>query len=114
MCIRDRDKARELRFSPEAILYSKEPLYLDAPGVRETSCGEDAGGYRFRYEGLRLMIQSAGNYFFLPATWSRADGVAVVIAESDAVRVQFAVSSRARVQPADPTGITCPAPQPPP
>ena len=102
------DKARELVLSPEAVLYSKEPLYLEAPGVRETSCGEGAGGYRFRYDGLFLLIQSGGHYFFLPTTWSPADGVAVVVPESDAVRLHFAVAPLNGS-----AGITCPAAQPP-
>ncbi|MGI9022723.1 MAG: hypothetical protein ACR2HV_05750 [Acidimicrobiales bacterium] len=100
--------------APEAILYSKEPLYLGAPGVRETSCGEAAGGYRFRYQGLRLMIQSGGHYFFLPAAWSRADGVAVVVPESDSVRLQFAVTPPRGGQASASAGIICPSPQPPP
>ncbi len=102
------DKARELVLSPEAVLYSKEPLYLEAPGVRETSCGEGAGGYRFRYDGLFLLIQSGGHYFFLPTTWSPADGVAAVVPESDAVRLHFAVAPLNGS-----AGITCPSAQPP-
>jgi len=95
--------------TPEATLYSKEPLYLEAPGVRETSC-DQTGGYRFRYQGLRLMIRSGGNYFFLPADWSRADGEAVVVPVSDAVRVQFA--ARPQDGPRRSAAIACPSPRP--
>lgn len=102
------------RDGSEVVLYSKEPLYLDSRGILETSCGEPAGGYRFRYEGLRLMIRSAGHYYLLPATWSRTGGMAIVVPESDAVRLQFAGPERTdRLQPASPA-IACPSPRPPP
>lgn len=94
---------------PDALLYSKEPLYLDAPGVRETSCDPAAGGYRFRYEGLRLMIQSGGHYFFLPATWSRDDGVAVVVPKNEAVRIQFTVAPRNGAERIVPPAMGCPS-----
>jgi len=109
---RARQFASELRSRPEAILYSKEPLYLDAPGVRETSCGEAAGGYRFRYEGLRLMIESAGHYFFLPASWSSAGAAAIVVPDNDAVRMQFAVGPAGGRRQAPTANLTCPSPPP--
>ena len=80
---------REFRSSPEAVLYSTEALYLDAPGVVETACDAATGGFRFRYSGLRLMIRSAGQYFLLPEAWSPDSGVAIVVPESDGVRLQF-------------------------
>lgn len=74
---------------PDAVLYSKDRLHLDAPGVEETPCSDQGGGYRFRYRGLRLILRSAGQYFLLPEGWSRRDGVAMVVPEGDSVRLQF-------------------------
>ncbi len=99
---RARQFERELKTSPAAVVYSKEDLRLDAPGVRKTVCDEPEGGYRFRYEGLRLMLRSAGQYFFLPESWSPADGIAIVVPEGDTVRLQFTVSANARQR--SPTG----------
>ncbi len=59
---RVRQYEREFTTDPAAVLYSKERLHLDAPGVEEVSCQESGGGYRFRYHGLRLMIRSGGRY----------------------------------------------------
>ncbi len=102
---RARQFEREFRSYPEAIVYSKESLHLEAPGVTETSCAEPAGGFRFRYDGLRLMIRSAGKYFLLPEAWTRDGGVALVVPESDAVRLQFI--ARPSTAPATSPGIKC-------
>lgn len=104
---RARQFEQQVQTYPEAIVYSKESLHLDAPGVRETSCAEPPGGYRFRYEGLRLMIRSAGQYFFLPDGWSTSSGVALVVPESDAVRLQFLAPGSRGQAPTAPLGLRC-------
>lgn len=81
--------ARELEDLPRATLYSKEPLNLTAPSVEEVVCSESDAGYRFRYEGLRLMLRSGGHYFFLAEGWTYGGGVAIVVPERDAVRLDF-------------------------
>ncbi len=93
---RARQYEREFRAYPEAILYSKESLRLDGPGVQAVACSDPGAGYRFRYEGLRLMLRSSGQYFLLPEDWSPSDGVAIVVPEGDAVRLQFSAPDRAR------------------
>ena len=81
--------AREFDDLPRATLYSKEPLNLRAPSVEQVACSESDAGYRFRYEGLRLMLRSGGHYFFLPESWTYRRGVAIVVPERDAVRLDF-------------------------
>lgn len=102
---RARQFEREFRSYPAAIVYSQESLHLEAPGVTETSCAEPAGGFRFRYDGLRLMIRSAGRYFLLPEAWTRDGGVALMIPESDRVRLQFIARPSAAL--ATTGGIRC-------
>ena len=104
-CTRARQYEGRFRTEPEAILYSKERLRLEAPGVQEVSCAQPEGGYRFRYEGLRLMLRSAGQYFFLPESWSPSDGVAIIVPEGDSVRLEFAVSPREDPRPT--TEVRC-------
>lgn len=94
---RARQFERELESLPRATLYSKEPLNLDAPNVEENVCEESEAGYRLRYDGLRLMLRSGGQYFLLPESWSASDGVTMVIPESDTVRLEFSQSERKRV-----------------
>ncbi|MFJ2771587.1 hypothetical protein [Streptomyces sp. NPDC087300] len=75
---------------PYAIVYSADSLSLTAPGVRETRCRDPKAAYRFRYDGLKLMLQSGGQYVLVPERWSRAHGVAVLLPRSPAVRLEFA------------------------
>lgn len=86
---RARQFAAELPSYPSAVLYSERSLSLDAPGVREVRCRDAEAAYRFRYEGLKLMIQSGDQYVFLPDTWSPTDGVAILIPRSDSLRLEF-------------------------
>lgn len=74
---------------PRAVVYSKDRLPLQSAGLDETGCAEGDPEGSFRYEGLRLMLRSGGHYFFLPDVWSPTDGVAMVIPEGDAVRLQL-------------------------
>jgi hypothetical protein len=86
-----RGQARQLENAisaqPGAIVYSERRLYIAAPGVTETAL--PAGGYRFRYTGLRLLVRSGGKYFLIPDQWSRATGVVVVLADDANSRVDF-------------------------
>jgi hypothetical protein len=89
----------ELPQYPNAVVYSAHSLSLDAPGVREVRCQDPDASYRFRYDGLKLVLQSGDQYVFLPQEWSRTDGVAIVIPRSDSLRLEFfPVSARRTVQ----------------
>lgn len=90
---------RELPGSPDVVIYTDKSLDLQLPGVRETVCSPSQAAadaaYRFRYDGLRLVLQSGGQYLFLPATWAREDGIAVVTPRSNAFRLDFGPPGRA-------------------
>jgi hypothetical protein len=88
---------RELPSSPDTVLYSEKRLNLHATGVTETDCPGDDTAYRFRYDGLKLVLQSGGQYLFLPTSWTRADGSAIVIPRTDALRLEFSAPGRAQV-----------------
>jgi hypothetical protein len=55
-----------------------------------TSCS-----YRYRYDGLKLVLQSGGQYFFLPAGWTTADGAALVLPRTDSLRLEFTAAGPA-------------------
>jgi hypothetical protein len=86
---------------PNVVLYSDRSLGLSGPGVREIRCRDPQAAYRFRYDGLKLMIQSGDQYVFLPEQWSRASGTAIVIPRSGALRLEFSRADAA------PTATTC-------
>lgn len=83
-----------LHTAPDVVLYSTRDLGLQLPGVTSATCpparGSDAASaYRYRYEGLKFVLQSGGYYLFLPASWARTNGTAVVLPRTDSLRLEF-------------------------
>lgn len=82
--------ARGLAGRPGVIVYSVDQLFLQGPGVLETTL--PAGprtGYHYRYSGLRLLTESRGRFFLLPEGWTPADGTTIVLEDTNKVRVEF-------------------------
>ena len=93
------DQVAALPRLPGAAVYSHQRLSLHAPGVREVPCRDPEAAFRFRYDGLKLVLQAGDQYVFLPAAWTRADGVAILLPRGDALRLEFfPSSSRAATQ----------------
>ncbi|MEV6875367.1 hypothetical protein [Amycolatopsis sp. NPDC051128] len=78
-----------LAVPPETVLYSAKNLSLHAPGVRETVCGTPDAAYRYRYTGLKFVLQSGGRYLLLPRLWTKGTGTAIVLPRTDALRLEF-------------------------
>lgn len=74
---------------PNIVIYSKQSLSLHARGVREVRCKDTQAAYRFRYDGLKLVLESGDQYLFLPANWTPADGVAILLTQSSSLRLEF-------------------------
>jgi hypothetical protein len=75
---------------PAVTLYSARSLNLEAGGVQQVVCGEADAAYKYRYSGLKLLLQSGGQYVFVPADWQVASGVSFVVPRSDSLRLEFA------------------------
>jgi hypothetical protein len=86
---RARQVVAELPTYPSAVVYSERSLSLAAPGVREVRCKDPEAAYRFRYDGLKLVLQSGDQLLFLPEAWSPSDGVAILITRNDSLRIEF-------------------------
>jgi hypothetical protein len=84
---------RELPWYPEAIVYSEHDLNLT--GIEMVRCADPEAAYRFRYDGLVLVVESGDYYVLLPKWWSRQEGVAVVLPRGDGVRLEFVRASAA-------------------
>ena len=75
----------ELAARPDATLFSEKRLALGGvPEMSRSTCTaddavKDDSAYRFRYDGLKLVFQSGGQYLFLPAGWTHDDGPALVV-----------------------------------
>jgi hypothetical protein len=80
----------------DAVLYSERSLRLAVAGVAEVRCLDPDAAYRFRYDGLKLVLQSGDQYLLLPAGWTRENGTALLIPRSEAVRLEFAPPGQQR------------------
>jgi hypothetical protein len=80
----------------DAVLYTERSLRLAVAGVTELRCEDPEAAFRFRYDGLKLVLQSGGQYLLLPAGWTRENGTAVLIPRGDGVRLEFAPPGQQR------------------
>lgn len=80
-------------------MFSAARLGLQGPGIREVACADPAAAYSFRYDGLKLVLQSGGRYLFLPAGWHRSTGAAILIPRGDSLRLEFTPALARRAPP---------------
>lgn len=80
----------------DVVAYSDKRLSLQAPGVQEVACQYPDAAYRFRYDGLKFVMQSGNQYLLLPAGWTRSQGAAILIPRSEAVRLEFSPPGQVR------------------
>ncbi|WP_439659005.1 hypothetical protein ACSHWB_42605 [Lentzea sp. HUAS TT2] len=80
---------------PRTVVFSAKDIGISGPGVTATACTAADSAYRFRYDGLVLVLQSAGQSLLLPREWNQRDGTAFVLPRSGDTRLEF---SRAEAQ----------------
>ncbi|MFI6294793.1 hypothetical protein ACIBEJ_24605 [Nonomuraea sp. NPDC050790] len=91
---RAREFVAQLSKAPDVVLYSAHGLSLrHVPGIKRSRCEDPDTAYRFRYDGLKLVLRSGEQYLLVPADWTRADGVALLLPQSDTLRLEFSPSS---------------------
>jgi hypothetical protein len=72
-----------LRGEPEVFIYSGERMAIAGPGITVNEIQGTGSRYRYRYSGLRLLVQAGGKYVLLPIGWkSGRDGVFLIPADS--------------------------------
>lgn len=82
------DDAASLEHRPEVVLYTKEPLRDVPTGVEQTEvAAAEKDSYRFRYRGLRLLVESNGRLFLVPARWIAGSSETLVVPYDDSVRI---------------------------
>jgi hypothetical protein len=87
--------ARNLDDLAPVILDTQDRLFLTDGIVEETALpASEEARFRFRYRGLRLLIQGDGALFLVPERWSPSDSTLRVPLD-DSVRVQFRFVNRA-------------------
>lgn len=88
-----RGLARQVIDHPElhtrpVLVYCAQDLQLDPADATRTTLPGEQGGYRYRYDGLRLVFVDAGSYFLIPRTWQRDQGKLIVL-RPEGLRVEF-------------------------
>ncbi len=96
------DRRASPRRLPSAVVYAPERLYIDGDGVTETVLPQVAGHiphYRYRYEGLLLLIHTSDRYFLLPACWGFGGGRrTIALPDHSSIRVDFSVAEGDRAR----------------
>lgn len=93
--------AAELPGEPSVTIFSEHSLSLGIPGVRETACRRSQAEYRFRYDGLKLIIRSGDQYVLLPEYWRASGQIAILLPRTAPIRLEFLPRNIPR--PTDPT-----------
>lgn len=89
--------ALEPDLRPGVVVISTRPLQLAGPGVAEyTSREQTPDSYRYRYDGLRLLVAAGNRYYLIPRDWSAGIGRSVVQIPVDAPGVRFEFSPGGR------------------
>jgi hypothetical protein len=85
------DLAAGLDSSARVVLYSAKSLGIPAEhGVQVVRCaGGESAAYSFRYSGLMLLLNSNGQYVFLPVGWTRTQGSAFAVPKADGIRLDY-------------------------
>ena len=86
---RGNDVVAALPTWPDVTVFAERSLNLSLPGVREQRCTDPGGSFAYRYDGLKLIVQSGNQLMFLPATWADGNRTALVIPRNDAIRLEF-------------------------
>lgn len=87
---------QSLPWLADTTVYSERSLGLTGPGVTVTPCAGPDAGYRFRYDGLKLVVQSGSQFLLLPAGWTSTDGSAVLLPRGGGYRLEFTAAEAAR------------------
>ncbi|MEV6426345.1 hypothetical protein [Nocardia sp. NPDC051463] len=93
-------KGRAIKFErslPSAAvltLYTEKALDLTVGGVRKAACTDPGSAYRYRCDGLVLVMSTSENYVMLPRTWTYKQATAIVLPWNGpgAHRLEFARS----------------------
>jgi hypothetical protein len=70
-------------------IYSPASLEMSAPRIVERPIGTDKSAYRYRYDGLRLLLHSSGKYFLLAYPEAGQTPTVVVLPDNENIRVEF-------------------------
>ncbi|MFJ8717423.1 hypothetical protein ACIRD9_30370 [Streptomyces violaceus] len=81
--------ARHVVRWPGVVLFSTERLSLTGPsGLKADDLGPGTH-LRYRYTGLRLLIERGGHYYVVPVGWNAATDSVYIFRENDTTRIEL-------------------------
>jgi hypothetical protein len=81
--------AAGLAREPSVVIYSDKRLFLAGPGILEEPLPDQpTAAYRYRYSGMRLLVESQGRYFLLPAGW-RPGTATLMLDQGTGMRIEL-------------------------
>lgn len=83
------DSVATIQEQPEIIIYSSDRIALAGPGVVVDEIQQVGSKYRYRYSGLRLLIQTGTRYILIPADWQKGRDSVFVVPGSDSIRLDM-------------------------
>lgn len=76
--------------TPDVILYSTSRIRIDAHSVAERDLGSAYAPYRYRYSGLKLLVEANRELLLIPFDWSTRNAFTLVLPENNTIRIVFA------------------------
>jgi hypothetical protein len=83
------DGVANLRDEPEIFIYSSDRISIAGPGITVDPIRETESKYRYRYSGLRLLVQAGGKYILVPVGWQKGRDSVFLVPVDDTVRLDI-------------------------
>jgi hypothetical protein len=83
------DSVGTLSDEPEIIIYSSDRIALAGSGVAVKEIQQVGSKYRYRYSGLRLLVQTGGRYILVPVGWQKGRDSVFLVASNDTIRLDM-------------------------
>ncbi|MFD8079506.1 hypothetical protein ACFV3E_43620 [Streptomyces sp. NPDC059718] len=80
--------AKNLLSRTAVALYSTDRLSITGPSVQVVDLGKEFR-FRYRYTGLRQLVERGGRFYLLPVGWDRRVDAIYLIQQSDTIRVEL-------------------------
>ncbi|MGV9378790.1 hypothetical protein ACWDRB_23430 [Nonomuraea sp. NPDC003707] len=79
----DRILAQPEKTLVAAVVYARQRLNLEGPGIDESLLPDPNADFRYRYTGLRFLIASNRQYFLVPVCWGSTPGARTIALPAD-------------------------------
>ncbi|MET9386918.1 hypothetical protein ABZY09_39300 [Streptomyces sp. NPDC002928] len=83
-----RQDAEQLVRRVSVVVLSTEQLTIKGPGLKAEDLGKGRH-YRYRYSGLRLLVERDRRYYLLPLDWNHDTDATYVIEDDESIRIDL-------------------------